>query len=522
MKSLDSDRAPLAAFLIAAALPLAALAQTQPHALVGASVITMEPATDPAPDRPAPQVFDPGIIIFHQGKITAVGPASGPGAISLDAVAPEHRLDMKGKTILPGLVDTHSHIGGMGGADNSGPFQPEVRISDSLNPLDAGFRRALAGGLTTLNVMPGSGHLLSGQTAYLKLRNRPDGSAPRTIEDLQIRATFGDPTSAPMGGIKMANGTNPMRDPPFAGTRGKAAAVVRQRLIAAQEFLDKRNRGDDKKDDAKPVEDKPADTQPATDNDTPADTTKPTKAPKRDLALEALAEALEGKKIIHHHTHRADDIMTVLRLQQEFGFRVVLHHTSEAWKVPDQIAQAVKSSNGKVMGCSIILLDSPGGKLEAAEKSWITGGVLEKAGVPTSIHTDDWINDSRLFFRCAAFAVRAGMSEYGALKALTIEGAKQLDLADRVGSIKVGKEADFAVLSGNPLSIYTKVEQTFVEGQKVFDRSDPDDLLHAVGGFGAARDAQPYFCCFGLEAFSFGGQQWMINSGTTTSTETGQ
>lgn len=481
----------------------------------------MEPATGSAAGPSAPlQVFDPGVVIFHQGRITAVGPAQGAGAIALDNVAAEHRIDASGKTIIPGLVDTHSHIGGMGGADSSGPFQPEVRISDSLNPLDAGFRRALAGGLTTLNVMPGSGHLLSGQTAYLKLRNRPDSSAPRTIEDLQIRATFGDATSAPMGGIKMANGTNPMRDPPFAGTRGKAAAVVRQRFIAAQEFVEKRKRGDEKPAENKVPQAEPAD--PQGDQVTGGDEAKPAKPMKRDLALEALADALEGKKIIHHHTHRADDIMTVLRLQEEFGFRVVLHHTSEAWKVPEQIAQAVKSSGGKVMGCSIILLDSPGGKLEAAEKSWITGGFLEKAGVPTSIHTDDWINDSRLFLRCAAFAVRAGMSREAALRALTIEGAKQLDLADRVGSIAVGKEADFAILSGEPLSIYTKIEQTWVEGQKVFDRSNPEDLLHAVGGFGAARDAQPYFCCFGLEAFSFGGQQWMIGGNANTSTEAGQ
>jgi imidazolonepropionase-like amidohydrolase len=481
--------------------------------LIGGRIVTMEPS--PAGASTPSKVFDPGVVIFHNGVITAVGPMDGPGAIALDGIASAHRIDAKGKTILPGLVDTHSHIGGMGGADSSGPFQPEVRISDSLNPLDSGFRRALAGGLTTLNVMPGSGHLLSGQTAYLKLRNRPDGSAPRTIEELQIREKFGDATSAPMGGIKMANGTNPMRDPPFAGTRGKAAAVVRQRFIAAQEFVEKRKRGDEKPANPPVVEN-------AGDGASTDAEAKPAKSVKRDLALEALADALEGKKIIHHHTHRADDIMTVLRLQEEFGFRVVLHHTSEAWKVPDQIAAAVKSSGGKVMGCSIILLDSPGGKLEAAEKSWITGGVLEKAGVPTSIHTDDWINDSRLFFRCAAFAVRAGMSQEAALRALTIEGAKQLDLADRVGSIKVGKEADFAILSGAPLSIYTKVEQTWVEGQKVFDRSSPDDLLYAVGGFGAARDAQPYFCCFGLEAFSFGGQQWMIGGSAGNTSEAGQ
>lgn len=215
----------------------------------------------------------------------------------------------------------------------------------------------------------------------------------------------------------------------------------------------------------------------------------PAKLPPRDLDLESLVEAMQGKRIVHHHTHRHDDIMTVLRLSQEFGFPVVLHHVSEGWRVADEIAEAKAP-------CSVILVDSPGGKLEARYLSYETGRILEEAGVLVSFHTDDYITDSRVFFRMAALAVRGGMSRDGALKALTLAGAQMLGLDDQIGTLAPGKDADFILLDGDPLSVYTKVEQTWVEGEQVFDRSNPQDLLYAVGGYGAGHDQQPYFCCF--------------------------
>lgn len=390
--------------------------------------------------------IDRGVLVVKNDKITHVGRV---GDVSIPAGA--QRIDATGKTIMPGLVDTHNHIGGIGGGDGSGPIQPDVRIYDSLNVLSSGFRRAVAGGLTTLNIMPGSGHLLSGQTVYVKLRGG------KTIEDIFIRDGDGLPT----GGIKMANGTNSQRDKPFPGTRGKSAALVREKYIKAQEYRDKIARADG----------------------------DPEKMPDRDIGLEALVEVLEGKRIVHHHTHRHDDIMTVIRLSKEFGFRVVLHHVSEGWKVADEIAEAG-------VPCSIILVDSPGGKLEAINLLFKTGAILEKAGVNVAFHTDDWITDSRVFFRSAALAVRTGMSRSGALRALTLAGAEMMDLADRIGSLEAGKDADFIILNGDPFSVYTKVLETWVEGKKVFDRSDPKDYLHAVGGYGAGHDQSPYFCCY--------------------------
>ncbi|HVU89200.1 MAG TPA: amidohydrolase family protein [Pirellulales bacterium] len=410
-----------------------------PTAFVGAKIIPI--AGDEIPS---------GTLVIADGKILAVGPSD-----SVTIPAGAKQVDAKGRVIMPGLVCTHSHIGGIGGADGSGPIQPGVRILDSLNILDSGYKRALAGGLTTLNVMPGSGHLISGQTIYLKLRF--GAKKPDKIDDLFILDAAGKPT----GGLKMANGTNSMRATPFPGTRGKSAFLVRDQYIKAREYQYKidQAKGD------------------------------PEKLPPRDLNLEALVEAMQGKRVVHHHTHRHDDIMTVLRLSQEFGFRVVLHHVSEGYKVADEIAKAKAP-------CSVILIDSPGGKLEARDMQMSNAGVLERAGVRVAFHTDDWITDSRVFRRMAALGVRAGMSRKAALEALTIAGAEMLDLQDRIGSLAAGKDADFAIFDGDPLSVYSHVLETWVEGQKVFDRTDPQDHLYAVGGYGAAHDQSPYYCCF--------------------------
>ncbi len=349
-------------------------------------------------------------------------------------------IDVSGKVILPGLVDTHSHVGETSGADRSAPLQPEARVLDSINVRNSGFKRALAGGITTINLMSGSGHLMSGQTIYVKLR---EGNS---IEAIAYKRDDGEVD----GGMKMANGTNSIRSTPFPGTRAKSAALARQLYIDAQEYQKKIELADG----------------------------DPKKMPERSLAKEALLEVLDGKRIVHFHTHRHDDILTVLRLQEEFGFRVVLHHVSEAHRVANEIAAA----NVPV---SLIMLDSPGGKLEAQYVDGRSAPILEQAGAKVALHTDDWITESRHFLRSAGLAVRAGMSRDEALRSMTINGAEILDLDDRVGTLEKGKDADFVILSGDPLSVYTRVEQTWVEGVKRFDLDDPEDLAIAEGDFGA-------------------------------------
>lgn len=391
-----------------------------------------------------------GTIVIQDGKIKTIG-ASSKITVPNDATI----VDAKGKWIMPGLICTHSHIGGAGAADGSSPIQPGVRVMDAINVRDSGFRRALAGGLTTLNIMPGSGHLISGQTVYCKLRYYE--SSPRVIDEILIR----DKNGTPIGGLKMANGTNSQGESPFPGTRGKSAYLVREQYIKAREYQ------------AKIV---------AANGDA-------TKMPSRDLHLESLVEAMQGKRIVHHHTHRHDDIMTVIRLSQEFGFQTVLHHVSEGWKVAKEIADAK-------LPCSIIVLDSPGGKLEAKDMTFSNGRVLDEAGVKVAFHTDDWITDSRLFMRSAALAVRAGMNRDKAIAGLTLAGAEMLGLSDRMGSLTVGKDADFAILNGDPLSVYSHVLETWVEGKKAFDLTKPEDQLYAEGGLKAGSDIDPFLCCF--------------------------
>jgi len=421
----------MSALLNAALLtPLAAAAQDTPIAFQGAHVIPIA-----GPEIPR------GTLVVRGGTIQAVGPADQV-AIPDGATV----VDLSGKVVMPGLVDTHSHIGGGDGGDASAAIHPSVRILDALNARHDGIHKARSGGITTVNVMPGSGHLMSGQTAYLKLR---DG---RTIYDLLLCS---DVEREICGGMKMANGTNPLRDAAaFPSTRARSAALVRARFVEAQEYRERvRTAGDD-----------------------------PSRLPARNLALEALVEVLEGRRIVHFHTHRHDDILTVLRLAREFGFRVVLQHVSDGWMVAEEIAAAPE-----VVGSSIIVIDAPGGKLEALNVSYVTGGALERAGALVGYHTDDGITDSRFFLRSAAIGVRAGMSREAALHAMTLAGGVMMDLQDRVGSLEAGKDADFIVLSGDPLSVYTRVEETWVEGVRVFDLSDPRDRAYAVGGYNVLR-----------------------------------
>ena len=411
-----------------------AFAQSQAIAFTGAKIIPIA----------GPEIGE-GTLVVRDGKIVAVGSSS-----SVRTPSGATMVDARGRVIMPGLVDSHSHIGEAAGADSSDPIQPEVRVMDAINVRDAGIQKAQAGGITTVNIMPGSGYLLSGQTIYLKLR---DGG---TIDDLIIRL----PDGRVAGGMKMANGTNPRKGPPFPGTRAKAAALMREELVKAQEYREKMKSSDE------------------------------SKRPARDLGMEALVEVLDGKRVVHHHTHRHDDILTVLRLAKEFNFRVVLQHVSEGWKVADEIAAAKAPA-------SIIMIDSPGGKLETRDLSYRTGKIMEDAGVLVGFHTDDGITDSRLFLRSAALAVRAGMSRAKALEAMTIANAKMLEMDDRTGTLEPGKDADFIMLSGDPLSVYTHVLETWVEGKKVFDRSNPQDRLYAVGGYGAGREQTMHLDCAG-------------------------
>ena len=374
-----------------------------------------------------PEILD-GTLVIQDGVIKAIGPRDKvkvPGDAQV--------INAEGRFIMPGLVDTHSHIGGFRAADSSGPIQPGARIMDGLNVFDAGYRRAVAGGLTTLNVMPGSGHLSSGQTIYLKMRRTGPGTSVFTPEDLAYTVDDGKGGRRVLGGLKMANGTNSQRSAPFPGTRAKI-----------------------RRPGARKVHPGPRNTRPRSKRLTATQS----KLPPRDLDLEILVEVMAGQRVVHHHTHRADDIMTVLRLKEEFGFQVVLHHLSEGWKVADQIAAAgvgcehhhrwtVRAASSRQWNCA----SKPGRSWPKPESWWPT---IPTTGSPTAVCSCG----QRPWGCGAASTVRTAM------KSLTLNGAMMLGLADRVGTLTPGKDADFIVLDGDPLSVYSRVQQTWVEGSQ--------------------------------------------------------
>ena len=397
-------------------------------------------------------VIERGVMIVLKGKILDVGKEDD---VKIPAGAKVH--DMTGKVIIPGLVDTHSHIGifnrpsgphGADGNEMTGPVQPGLRAIDAINPNDPGIRMALAGGVTTANIMPGSGNAIGGQTLYVRLKGT-------VVEAMRIMA------GRVLGGIKFANGENPKGayggKGQAPGTRMKIAALQRDQLTKAQGYKRQWDTYNKAKADGKTA--------------TP---------PERDINLDPLVEVLERKRTVHFHCHRADDIMTAVRLSEEFGFELVLQHCTEGYLVADELAK-------RGIFVSLTLIDSPGGKPEVMGLLEENAAILTKAGVKVAINTDDFITESRFLLRTGAIAVRGGLSEDAALKALTLYGAQMLHLEDRVGSLQKGKDADFVVLSGAPFSVYTQVLETYIEGEKMFDRSQHEDWTYQTGGFALAK-----------------------------------
>jgi imidazolonepropionase-like amidohydrolase len=389
-----------------------------------------------------------GVVVIHRGKIIAVGGADTP-------IPPEARvIDATGKTIIPGLVDTHSHIGiyarpgvpaHSDGNEGSGAVQTGLRAEDAIFPDDPGIRMAVAGGVTTANIMPGSGNVIGGQTLYVKLRGQ-------TIEEMRIKGM------KVLGGLKMANGENPKtfnfgrnKTPP--NTRMKLAALQREQFVKARDYQRKLLAHRKLKSAG-----------------------KETTPPDSDPAMETLVEVLERKRTVHFHSHRADDLMTALRLAKEFDFELVLQHATEGYRIARELAE-------RKVPASLTLVDSPGGKLEALGLIEENAAILTKAGIKVAINTDDPVTESRFYLRTGAIALRGGLTEDEALKALTLNPAEMLHLEDRLGSLERGKDADLVVLSGPPFSLYTQVLETYIDGVRVFDRSRNREWAYQTGGF---------------------------------------
>lgn len=364
-----------------------------------------------------------GDVAIENGKIVAVGQ-------SLSYSDAEVR-DVTGMTVMPGIVDPHCHIGmwedamGFEGADGNectNPITPELRAIDAINPYDRCFEEAAAGGVTTCVTGPGSANVIGGQ--FVAIKTYGD-----SVEDMVLRFPVA---------VKAAFGENPKRvydgKNQTPSTRMATAALMRKALIEAQEYNEKLEKGK-------------------------AD---PEKMPERNLGKEILARVIRRELPMKIHAHRADDILTAIRICREFKLRYTLDHCTEGYLITDKLKEALgEDCEGIIVGPLL----TERSKIELKNLSFKAPKVLEQAGIEYAMMTDHPVTPEQYLPICTAIAVREGASEEGALKAITINAAKITGIADRVGSIEVGKDADIAVFSGHPFDFRSRCVLTLVNGK---------------------------------------------------------
>ena len=371
-----------------------------------------------------------GGILIKDGKIAAVG---------TDLKAPEGAMiiDGTGQFVIPGIIDCHSHIAVDGSVNEGGPAVSSMaNIADVLNPNDISIYDDLAGGVTSANILHGSANPIGGQTIVIKLRwGKPASELP---------------FEGALPGIKFALGENPKRSgftpPPgipdrYPATRLGVEEVIRQAFIEATEY---KKQWDDY--NARKAAGEPG-----------------LVAPRRNEQLEPLVEVMEGKRYVHSHCYRADEILMLMRVAKEFGFKVrTFQHVLEGYKVADEIAAS--GAGGSTFS------DWWGYKVEAYDAIPYNAALMTERGVVVSINSDDAEEARQLNQEAAKSMKYGGMSANDALKMITINPAIQLGIDKRVGSIEVGKDADLVIYNHNPLSVYAVAQKTLIDGQIYFDR----------------------------------------------------
>ncbi|MCB2112039.1 MAG: amidohydrolase [Parvularculaceae bacterium] len=402
--------------------------------------------------------IDNGSVLIENGKIAGVGGA--------DLAAPEgaNVIDANGKWVTPGVIDIHSHLGDYpspstastsDGNEATAPNTAQVWAEHSVWPQDAGFTRALAGGVTSLQILPGSANLFGGRTAILK--NVPS----RTVQGMKF-------PGAPYG-LKMACGENPKRfyaDKGGPSTRMGNFAGYRAAWIEAAAYKKKWEKYWDELDDWN------SKSGAGDKNKKDGGEAKEPEAPTRDLKLETLAMALSGDITVNMHCYRADEMAQVIDMSREFGYKVsTFHHGVEAYKIADILAE-----NGI---CAAVWADWWGFKLEAYDAIRENAAMIDaQPGSCTIIHSDDEYGIQRLNQE-AGKAVGDGahmgleIPPERAIEWITLNPAKAMRIADRTGSLEAGKMADVVIWDRNPFSIYAKTEKVFIDGALLYDASDP-------------------------------------------------
>ncbi|HPZ05785.1 MAG TPA: amidohydrolase [Clostridiales bacterium] len=373
--------------------------------------------------------YSNGYIASEGEKITALGDDAAELA-RLEAAASEV-IDAKGCHVLPGFVDAHCHVGmwedsvgfeGDDGNETSDPVMPHLRAIDAIYHADRAFVEARENGVTTVVTGPGSANVIGGQFAALKTYGR-------RVEDMMIK----EPVA-----MKVAFGENPKtayhdkRQAPM--TRMATAALLRENLIKAAEYKELKEEYEADKENC----DKP----------------------DYDMKMEALLKVLKGEIPLKAHAHRADDILTAIRIAKEFGLAITIEHCTEGYLITD----ILREENVSVITGPFLTDRS---KIELRNQSAKAPGILSKAGIKTAIMTDHPCTPVQYLSLCAAVAVKEGMDETEALRAITINAAEIAGIDDRVGSLEVGKDADIIIIDGHPLELRSRVLYTIINGQVV-------------------------------------------------------
>lgn len=355
-------------------------------------------------------------ILVEDGKICRIGE-------NLEA---EETIDASGLNVYPGFVDAHSHIGldgyGEPGVDYNEMNDiccPQLRAIDGVDPMDHSFELARNAGVTCVCTGPGSANVLGGTFTVIK-------TAGKRIDDMIVKQA---------AAMKCAFGENPKRcyNSKCDSTRMTTAAILREALMKAQLYLRKKEAaGDDL-----------------------------SKLPPFDMKLEALIPVLRREIPLKAHAHRADDIFTAIRIAKEFGVRLTLEHVTEGHLIADELA---KTGLCMAVGPSL----GHATKVEVRNKSWQTPGILSRAGCHVSIITDCTVIPQQYLPLCAGMAVCAGMDPFEALRAITINPAEHIGVADRVGSIEEGKDADIVLTDGNPFEVSNCVHRVLISGKTVY------------------------------------------------------
>lgn len=378
-----------------------------------AKIITMED-TD---------YLDGGEILVDNGRVVAVGyglPQKGARI-----------ADAHGCYALPGIIDAHCHVGmwedamgfeGSDGNEATDPVTPQLRAIDGINPQDRCFDEALAAGVTTVAVGPGSANVIGGQFALLKTGVGPlEGRV--VAEPLALKVAFGENPKRVYSDLK--------RSPT---TRMATAALLRQALVDAQEYGKKWDASD------------------------------PDKHPGRDLGKETILRALRGELVVKAHAHRADDILTALRVAREFGLRLSLEHCTEGHLIADQLREAQNAATLPIITGPLL---SERSKIELRNLSFAAPAKLHAAGVRFAMMTDHPVIPLQYLSVCAAIAAREGLPERQALRSITVDAAWAVGYEAELGSLAPGKAADLALYDAHPLDIRAHVKEVYLGGEQV-------------------------------------------------------